>query len=246
MAYLGPQASQDEKPYQLFSDLLIERCGRDWLALVLPDLANKPDGARLTKIDSIFFTKTSATSAIAYALACAALFQSAEEALNALGTPNSLANRRRTRKRINLDSDTLFAAYIEARGSHAKVAEKLALPLGGLVKRLVATGLPNMVETPSKSTAKALSAFLIERHSLQSSAKAGGISQADLEYAVRVMAMGGAPSKLILQRLGAGQSKVRRKAAQLTPDQVRNMEADISHQEISGSVILESAIPECH
>lgn len=246
MANLGPQASQDEKPSQLFSDLLIERCGRDWLALVLPDLANKADGARLTKIDSIFFTKTSATSAMAYALACAALFQSAEEALNALGTPNPLADRPRTRKRIDLDSDTLFAAYIEARGSHAQVAEKLGFLLGTIACRLVAAGLPNMVETPSKSTVKALSAFLIERHSLQSSAKAGGISQADLEYAVRVMAMGGAPSKLILQRLGAGQSKVRRKAAQLTPDQVRNMEADISHQEISGSVILESAIPECH
>lgn len=227
MAYLGPQASQDEKPSQLFSDLLIERCGRDWLALVLPDLANKPDGARLTKIDSIFFTKTSATSAMAYALACAALFQSAEEALNALGTPNPLADRPRTRKRIDLDSDTLFAAYIEARGSHAQVAEKLGFLLGTLVKRLVAAGLPNMIEVPGKSTLKALSAFLVERHSSQSSAKAGGISQAELEYAVRVMAMGGAPSKLILQLLGSGQGKVRRKAAQLTPDLARAIQVEI-------------------
>lgn len=246
IAYPGPQGSMDERPSQLFSDLLIERFGRDWLALVLPDLANKPDGARLTKIDSIFFTKTSASSVMAYALACAALFQSAEEALNALGTPNPLANRPRKRKRIDLDSDTLFAAYIEARGSHANVAEKLGFHLGTIACRLVAAGLPNMVETPSKSTVKALSGFLIERQSLQSSAKAGGVSQLDLEYALRVMVMGGAQPKSILQSLGAVQSRVRRKVAQLTPDQARKLEEDIPHQKILRQLISEHANPECN
>lgn len=236
MAFLGSQASQNKKP-SLFSDWLIERCGRDWLALVLPDLANKPDGARLTKIDSIFFTKTSAASAIAYALACAALFSSADEALNALSTPNPLADRPRTRKRIELDPETLFAAYIEARGSHAQTAEKLGFLVGTIACRLNSAGLPNMVETPSKGTVKALSAFLIERHSLQSSAKIGGISQTDLEYAVRVMAMGEAPPKLILQLLGARQSKARRKSAQLTLGQVRNIAPDISPQEIFGAQV---------
>lgn len=234
MAVLGSQASQSEKP-ALFSDWIIECCGRDWLALVLPDLANKLDGARLTKIDSIFFTKTSAAAAIAYALACAALFSSADEALNALNTPTPLADRPRMRKRIDLDPETLFAAYIEARGSHAQTAEKLGFFVGTIACRLNSAGLPNMVETPSKSTVKALSAFLIERHSLQSSSRMAGISQADLEYAIRVMAMGETPSKLILQLLGARQSKTRRKIAQLTPDQVRNMSPDIFSQEILGA-----------
>ncbi len=230
MALLGSQASQDEKPSLLFSDLLIERCGRDWLALVLPDLANKPYGVRLLKIDSLFFTKTSSTSAMAYALACATLFQSAEVALKALGTPNPLADRPRTRKRIDLNPDTLFAAYIEARGSHAQVAAKLGFLLGTLAKRLVAAGLPNMIEVPGKSTVKALSAFLVERNSLESSARTGGISQADLEYAVRVMTMGGASSKLILRLLGSRQGRGRRKSAQLTPDQVRSISVDIPQQ----------------
>lgn len=165
---------------------------------------------------------------MAYALACAALFQSADEALNALCTPNSRANRPRARRRIDLDSDTLFAAYIKARGSHAQVARELGLVLGTVVRRLLAAGLPNMVESRCKSTVTSLAKYLIERRSLQSSAKAGGISQADLEYAVRVMVMGRAQSKLVLQLLGSGQGKVRRKAAPLTPDQVRNVEADIS------------------
>lgn len=243
-AHLGLHASPDEGPPRLFSDLLIERYGRDWLALVLPDLAHKSAGVRLLKIDNIFFTRTSSASAVAYALACAALFHSAEEALNALGTPNPLATQPRARKRIDLDSDTLLDAYIDARGSYAQVAEKLGFHPGTIACRLVAAGLPHMVETHRKSTVKALSAFLMGRHSLESSAEAGGISQTDLIHAVRVMAMGGTPAKLVLQLLEAGQNKARRKTAQLTPDQAITINAGVVMQESSETLSSESAIPE--
>jgi len=242
MTHLGPQLSKTKEPSPLFSDLLIERCGRDWLALVLPDLAKKPERVRLLKIDSIFYTKTAASSAIAYALACAALFQSAADGLNALGTPNPLADRPRRRKGIDLDSETLSAAYIEARGSHAKVAREIGLVQSTVVKRLSAAGLPNLVEARGKSTVKAISAFLNERRSLQSSAEAGGISPAELEYALRIMAAG--PSKLIL-KFEAGQRKVRRKSAQLTPDRARTIPTEISQERFSGAAVAESSIPEC-
>lgn len=224
MTYLNAQPSHDKESSQLFSDLLIERCGRDWLALVLPDLANKPERERLLKIDNIFFTKTSASSAIAYALACAALFQSAEEALNALGTPHPQANRIRSRKSIGVNSDTFTATYLEVRGSHAKVARKLGLVQSTVAQRLNAAGLPNLVEARGKSTVKALLAIFNERRSLQSSAQAGGISEADLMHALCVMAAG--PAKLILKLDESGQRKVRRKSAQLTPDRARAIETD--------------------
>lgn len=244
MTYLDAQLSGDTESSQLFSDLLIERCGRDWLALVLPDLANKREGERLLKIDSIFFTKTAASSAIAYALACAAVFQSAEEALNALGTPHPQANRIRSRKSIGVDSGTLTAAYLEARGSHAKVARKLGLVQSTVAQRLNTAGLPNLVEARGKSTVKALSVFLNERRSLQSSAQAGGIGQADLEYALRVMLTG--PVRLILKLDESGQRKVRRKSAQLTPDRARTIEAEIFQEEYSGASVVESDSPEHH
>lgn len=236
-SYLETEGETTKASLPLFSDLLIDCFGRDWLALVLPELAQKPEKQRLTKIDSIFYTKTSTSSVFAYALACAALFQSAEDALNSLGKPRPMADRPRGRRKIDIDTDTLISAYIELGGSHAKVAQKFGLVQGTIVKRLTAKGFPNLIHARGKSTVKALSAFFNERRSLQSSAETGGISQAELEHALCIMASG--PAKSILKLDESVQRKVRRKSAQLTPDRARTIEA-----KISGASLAESTVPE--
>lgn len=186
----GLQTSARRVKAALLSDMVIEQCGRQWLALVLPALADKPDKVPLSKLDGVFYLKTSASTTFAYVLACASLFESADEALNALAGPLPTAGKVRERKRIDIDPDTLVSAYIKVGGSYAKTAKHLGIAFASAGSRLTSMGLPNMSETAGRSTQKALSAFVDEGCSLQRSAEVGGISQTELEEALRIMATG--------------------------------------------------------
>lgn len=187
---LGLQTYAGRVKAPLLSDLVIEQCGRQWLALVLPGLADKPDEIPLSKLDGVFYLKTSASTSFAYALACASLFESAEEALMALAGPLPTAGKARARKSIDIDPDTLMSAYISEGGSYAKTAKQVGIAFASAANRLIGMGLPNMVETAGRSTQKALMAFLDEGCSLQRSAEAGGICPTELEKALRIMAVG--------------------------------------------------------
>lgn len=187
---LGLQTSAGKVKAPLLSDRIIEQCGRPWLGLVLPDAATKVENTYLTKIDGVFFLKTSASTTFAYALACASLFDSAEEALNALAGPRPNSPQARQKKRVAIEPATLISTYSRAGGSHAKTAKELGVAVATASSRLTSLGLPNLVERAKSSTQKALSAFIDEGRSLQQSAEIGRISITELEDALRVMAAG--------------------------------------------------------
>jgi len=214
----GLQTSAGKAKAPLLSDKVIEQCGRQWLALVLPDLADKADKVPLSKVDGVFYLKTSASTTFAYVLACASLFESAEEALNALAGPLPTAGKVRVRQSIDIDPDILVSAYINVGGSYAKTAKQLGITLTSAAYRLTCMGLPNMLETAGRSTQKALEAFFDEDCSLQRSAEIGGISQKELKRALTVMASG--PMK-ILSKFDAGRCKGSRRSYPLMPDEVK-------------------------
>lgn len=217
---LGLQTSGGRIKAPLLSDMVIEQCGRQWLALVLPVLAEKTDKVALPKVDGVFYMKTSASTAFAYILACAVLFESAEAALNALAGPLPTKVNGRQRKRTDIDPEALMAEYVGQRGNYAKVAKRLSVAFASVAYRLSSMGLPNMIETECKSTQKALSAYLDEGCTLQQSAERGGVSQTELLDALRVMA---AKQMKALPNLGTVRPKGSPRSAPLMPDEAKRV-----------------------
>lgn len=169
----------------LMSDHIIDCFGRPWLSTVLQAIANKPKGELSTKLDGVLFLHRSASSVSAYVLAAAVLFDSAEEAINALEeTPVSKPDRLPT-KRI-VDTASLISAYIQTGGSYGMTAESLYIDKQTTRLRLIKEGLPHLVDRGSGDIKRALKAFFIEKRPLDESATAGGISTRTLEAMLRL------------------------------------------------------------
>lgn len=217
---LGLQTSGGRVKAPLLSDMVIEQCRRQWLALVLPVLAEKADKVALSKVDGVFYMKTSASTVFAYILACAVLFESAEAALNALAGPLPTKRNGRKRNRIDINPDALMSEYVGQGGNYAKVAKRLSVAFASVAYRLSSMGLPNMIETECKSTQKALSAYLDEGCTLQKSAERGGVSETELLDALRVMA---AKQMKALPNLGTVRPKGSPRSSPLMPDEAKRV-----------------------
>lgn len=217
---LGLQTYAGKVKAPLLSDKVIEQYGRQWLALVLPILADKPEKVALSKVDGVFYMKTSASSAFAYILACGVLFETAEEALNALAGPLPPRGGVRQRKKVNIDPDVLVSVYVGEMGNYAKVAKRLDVAFAIAANRLSSMGLPNMIETECKSTQKSLLAYLDEGCSLQQSAERGGVSQTELEEALRIMS---AKQMKAFPRFGTVRPKGSPRSYPLMPDEAKRM-----------------------
>ncbi len=216
-ASLGLRISAHKVKEPLLSDRLIEQCGRQWLALVLPALAEKPDKVPLTKIDGVFYLTNSASTSFAYILACASLFFFFFAALNALAGPLPKKEKASRRNRIDTDQDALVSAYISVGGSYAKTAKQVGIAFVSAANRLSALGFPNMLDTVGCCTQKALSAFFNEGCSLHRSAEVGGVSPTKLEEALRIMA---AVAFKAIFKSGTGQRKGSRRSYPLLPNKV--------------------------
>lgn len=160
----------------LLSDAVIEQCGRPWLATVMPALADKRQGTVSTKLDGVLYLKTSASSVISYALACAVLFDSADDAINAL--EQACKAPRSDGRQLNavIDRDQLLSAYIQARGNYAETARQFRGPSQAIARQLRSLGMPNLFETANRSSLRAAVAFYIEERSLVESAALGEIT----------------------------------------------------------------------
>lgn len=220
-ASLGLQTNGGKVKAPLLSDIVIEQCGRHWLALVLPDLAEKPEKYPLSKLDGVFYLTTSASTTFAYVLACASLFGSADEAINALARPLPTVENVRERKIIEIAPDALVLAYISVGGSYAKTAKQLGIAFTSVANRLSDMGYPNMLQTGSKSTHKALIALLEEGCSFQRSAELGGISETELVEALRIMSA--VPMKA-LSKSASDRRKGSRRSYLLLPDEAKRMQ----------------------
>lgn len=68
----------------LLSDAAIFQFGRPWLATVFPALAIKKEGELLPAFDRVVHMRGSSFTTITYAIACALLYESADQAMDAL------------------------------------------------------------------------------------------------------------------------------------------------------------------
>lgn len=187
---LGLQTWGGKAVGPLLSDLVADTFESSWLAVVLPDLVTKPRGELLNRLDGVLYLRTAASSTAAYVLAASVLFDSADEALSALQS----AVRQEAPKRRNLAPDrpsdeALREAYVATGGGHAAVAKFLNANYGAVSPRLEAMGLPKLLSRGKDGVRVALWAFLMEGSSMSESASIGGVSERELESAIRTACM---------------------------------------------------------
>lgn len=169
----------------LLSDEIIQVFGRKWLSIVLPPLADKITGKILSQMDGVLYLTTSASSTSAYILAFAALYDSTDDALNALQSNPDRIKRHRARAE-DISREEILDAYIQARGNYTKVVSAVSGGKQTVIAKLRALGLPNLLGKSKQDILKAVMAFYVEKNSLQCSADKGGISVEAMEDIVRV------------------------------------------------------------
>lgn len=216
---LGFQTHSRSVNGPLLSDEVIRRCGRTWLATVLPALADKPEGILLNQLDGVLYLATSASGTGAYALACAVLFDSADAAINALTNPMTISSEGRRRRKITLSQEELIDAYVQSLGNHAKVASLLGVSVPTVATRLKKAGLPHLAQ---KNMLKLAVAFYLEKRSLPESMALAGISQEALDTLIRTTGGPFLAALKEMKRPAGGRGSGVRRPLQLTPEEARS------------------------
>lgn len=171
----------------LLSDLVLSSFPRDWLNNVFPAITLKTEGQLFHRLDGVFYFSKSSSTAEAYILAFAALFDSVEEVLETIRTREGATVSRRPRRSTSApDVETLRAAYILHQGRHSAVAEACKTSVFTASSRLNALGLPSLVQgRPARNLRPAAEAFYLDGCSLPHATERNGIPFADLEALVR-------------------------------------------------------------
>lgn len=183
----------------LLSDAVVDAFGTQWLSTILPALVTKQRGVLLHQLDGVTFMKTSASSVNAYILAAAVLFDTADDALNAMFSASGKEPVARSRKATFIDGEVLLEAYIQGRGNYSEVALTLSLSRPTVASRLRALGLPNLSENSvNQGSLIAVISFYVDGKSLSESARAGGVSIDDMDNLVRAV---GTPFTRVLREM---------------------------------------------
>ena len=217
----GFQVNARGVKFPLLSDAVISQCGRNWIATVLPAVANKKEGVISSKLDGVLYLKTSASSTMAYVLACAVLFDSADEAISTLAGAIRLPQICFQHRKVQISVDELRTAYVQSRGDYTKAASLLLCSYQSATKRFRALGLPNLAEASGKSLFSAAVTFFFDKRSLTESAAAGGVSPAEMvEGLLRIAGAEFCRTLQEIARPGGRGSGVRR-PRQLTPGEAK-------------------------
>ncbi|MDD5177534.1 MAG: TniQ family protein [Sterolibacterium sp.] len=172
---------------RLLSDLVMQRFDKAWLASVVPGLIDKQAGEYWQTVDGAVIGKRAGVGSIVYALVFSALFESADDAINAMIATTSadkcVAPQRLEARQI--DEGQLRTAYIAANGSHRGVAAQLRLRESIATKRLGDLGLPPLGNLHAVSLRNTLSAVLQHDMSLSRACRKHGLALDDVKAALR-------------------------------------------------------------
>ena len=212
----GFQTNPRNIKFPLLSDTVVGRCGRSWLATVMPTLADKSEGVCSTKLDGVLYMKTSASSVIGYALACAMLFDSAIDAINALEDGSTAPPPEIRPKNDVIQRDQLLSVYVKVRGNYAEATKLLPGTYQAVITQLRSLGLPNLIETDKCNSLSAAMAFFVEKKSLAQCAQLGGITPGEMESILQ--ASGGEFTQALREmQMPRGRGTGIRRPRQLTP-----------------------------
>ena len=177
----------------LVSDRIQEVFPSLWLGSVFRELVAKQKGSYMPQVDGALYMRKSSSSATAYFLVLAVLFDSTDEALNALrdacdGTYGVKPLRQRSSRHDKPDDETLVQSYVNAKGCHTRVAQSLKLPRYLVTDALDDLGLPNLTFKSVgelTSAAEGLISFYVKARPFMDSLDASGISLHQFESLLR-------------------------------------------------------------
>jgi hypothetical protein len=173
----------------LLSDRIKELFDEAWLASVIPGLNAKPKGEYWQPVDGAVAGQRAAISSITYALAFSALFDSAEDAINAMIATTSVnkANKIKLRKSHDasqIDDDQLRSAYVATNGAHWAAAAKLMFSPAKTRKRLTTLGLPPLGNLDAGRLKDTIHALLLQNMPLSLACKKNNLTLAEARAAL--------------------------------------------------------------
>ena len=180
----GFRANAASKQGTLISDRVREMFPEDWLSAVFHEVIAKSHGVYLHQVDGTLYLRTAASSVIAYLLVLSVLFESADQAVNAIAdacdrTVTPSLRLRLTQRQVP-DSNDLVDRYVQAKGVHADVARMLDLPLHTVRKALGEMGLPSLPAfdaTLQAGAVAALRAYYLEQRPYSTCMKLSGMPE---------------------------------------------------------------------
>lgn len=171
----------------LLSDRILASFPRDWLNNVFPAIALKTEGQLFHRLDGVFYFSKSSSTAEAYILAFAVLFDSVDEVLEEIRAREGATVSRRPRRSTPVpDVEALKAAYIQHQGRHSAVAEACKTSVFTASSRLNTLGLPSLAQgRPVRNLRPAAEGFYLDGSSLLHAAERNGVPLSELESLVR-------------------------------------------------------------
>lgn len=126
-------------------------------------------------------------SSLVYALAGAALYDTSDDAVNAMVAARSAEamNEAAPKSESLVSDDELRVAFVEARGSHAASAAKLNLRRDEATRRLTRLGLPSLWRVDGHKLKAVMSALLEGNLSLEKACQRHGVSSHAAVLALR-------------------------------------------------------------
>ncbi len=188
----GFKSNASSKQGVLISDRIKELFPEQWLGTVFHEVVAKDPGTYLHQVDGTLYLRKAASSVIAYLLVLSVLFESADQALNALVDACNGQVAPSWRPRLAKPSvpgvDDLLAQYVAAKGVHSAVAQLLELPLHTVRKALCDLGLPSLPEwdeTADVGPVAALKAYYLDKLPYTSCLKISGVTEARFDALMR-------------------------------------------------------------
>jgi hypothetical protein len=141
---IGLHVGRGKVKMPLLSDSIKSQFDEAWLAGIAPGLIEKLPGEYWQPVDGAVAGKRAGLNALVYALAFAVLFESADDAINAMASTNlrDQPTSKPHRDASQIDDALLRSAFAVAHGSHRTVAAKVGLSQWTVTNRLTALGLP--------------------------------------------------------------------------------------------------------
>lgn len=162
-ASMGLRTSQTgQRP--LVSDRLAEQAPTSWLNQHLPEWTTKTPTSFFQRIDRLASIKVVAGVGEAYAMALAALYDSADEAMNAVNsstqqTKDASFGRKGPKRGSGFWQGEVWATYIECKGVVNDMAQRLNLDRTYLSEMMCSAGLPSLADLHTAGKWRAFSRF---------------------------------------------------------------------------------------
>jgi hypothetical protein len=162
-ASLGLRISQTgQRP--LVSDRLAEQAPTSWLSQHLPDWNTKTPTSFFHRIDRLASVKVVAGVGEAYAMALAALYDSADEAMNAVNSSSQQTKdvnfgRKGPKRGSGFWQGEVWATYIECKGVVNDMAQRMNLDRTYLSEMMCSAGLPSLADLQTAGKWRAFSRF---------------------------------------------------------------------------------------